>query len=140
MKLAAYRQIAPTMNAEMKTLFEKFGFDTRSLRASIDENVGIVKLSIELGDKNHKASDGSSQTPDASFYLEHVKILGELTKLKAEWLNETFSMGGRTYKLIGMKRKGKKNLLIERDDGKVYVMDEEAIVLHFSAKAKVKAA
>lgn len=140
MKLSDYRKISPAINAELKTIFEKHGFDIRALRAAIDENVGIVKLSIELGDKNHRAADGSAQTPDAAYYLEHVKAYSSFTPLKAEWLNDSFSMGGRTYKLVGMKRKGKKNILIERDDGKVFVMDDEAIALHFNAKARKPAA
>lgn len=139
MKLAAYRKIAEPMNVELKAVFAKYGFDTRSLSAKIDERLGIVRMTLELGDKNHTNESGEKVSPDAAYYVEHVKMFGEFSPLKAEWLNDTFSMGGRTYKLVGMKRKGKKNILIERDDGKVYVMDDEAIALHFNAKARLAA-
>lgn len=138
MNLQQYRQISPAMNEELKALFDKYGFDTRALRASIDDRIGIVRLLIEIGDRNHKSADGSVISPDAAYYLEHVRLSGELSKLKPEWLNDTFSMAGRTYTLTGMKRKGKKNLLIRRDDGKDFIMDEQSIAAHFSFKERSK--
>jgi len=139
MKLAAYRQIADPMNVELKAVFAKYGFDTRRLSAKIDESLGIVRMTLELGDVNHTNESGEKVSPDAAYYLEHCKLWGSSSELKPEWLNETFRMGGRTYTLTGMKRAGKKTMLITRDDGKVFVMDVESIALHFNAKARAAA-
>lgn len=132
MNLQQYRTISPKMNEEITAIFTKFGFDVRSLRAGIDDRLGIVKLSIELGDKNQKDATGATVSPDAAYYREHVKMMGEFTKLKVEWLNTECRMGGETFRLVGMKRKGKNRMLILRiRDNSLRVTTEEQVVMFF---------
>lgn len=132
MNLKQYRTISTQMNAELTAVFAKFGFDVRQLRAGIDPKIGIVKLSIELGDTNQKDESGATVSPDALYYLEHVKMMGEFTKLKADWLNKECRMGGENYRLVGMKRKGKNCMLILRlRDNSMRVTSEEQVVLFF---------
>lgn len=132
MKLSEYRKISPAMNAELKTVFEKFGFDVRQLRASIDERIGIVKLSVELGDKGQKDETGATVSPDALYYTEFCRQMGEFTELKPEWLNRDFRMGGENYRLVGMKARGKNRMMILRlRDNSLRVTTEEQVALFF---------
>lgn len=132
MKLAAYRKIAEPMNVELKAVFAKFGFDTRRLSAKIDESLGIVRMTIELGDTNHTDASGEKVSPDAAFYLEHCKLWGSSSELKAEWLNKECRMGGENFRLVGMKRAGKNCMLILRlRDNSLRVTSIEQVALFF---------
>lgn len=137
MKLAQYRQIAPIMNKEIEAVLEKHGLKMSKVRATIDEQVGIISIRLEAQDKNLKTADGVATTPEAEYYKEYCEVFGVTSNsLKADWLNQTFKSGGEEYRLVGMKsgRGSKKMLILRLRDNSMRVTTSEQIILIFNAK------
>lgn len=139
MKLSAYRKIAPTINAEIEALFKKHGFKMSKIRASIDEDFGVVRYTIETVDLNLTTADGAPTTPEAENYKQHCKLFGRLPgdQLKEEWLNATFKMGGEEYRLLGMStgRKAKNIIVLRLRDDSRRITTEDVVVRAFGVKA-----
>lgn len=90
----------------------------------IEVRLGIVKLSIELGE--------ATVSPDALYYTEFCRQMADLTELKPEWLNRDFRIGGENYRLVGMKARGKNRMMILRlRDNSLRVTTEEQVALFF---------
>ena len=68
--------------------------------------------------------DGVARTPEASAFVSYASRYG----LDANDLNRTFSYGGTNYIIRGLKTRAKKNnILVERDNGKMYVMPARVV-------------
>jgi hypothetical protein len=64
MKLVDYRKIAPQVSADIAAALLKHGLKMQPFGARIDERLGIVRMTIEAADVNHKAADGTLTTPE----------------------------------------------------------------------------
>ena len=128
MKLNEYRKIAPAVEADLKATLAKYNLTLRPFGARIDERLGIVRMTLECVDANHKAADGTATTPEAEIYKSHCMIFD----LKLEWLNQIFKMSRDEYRIVGMKKgRAEKCILIERvSDKKVYVSTPESVRAH----------
>lgn len=138
MKLADYRKISPQINADLAAVFEKHGFKLKPFGAKIDELLGIVRMTLEAADVNHKSSDGRATTPEAEFY----KQTHGLYDLKPEWLGAKFKANGTEYELLGMShgRKAKCMLLKRLSDNTTRICTPEDVkrfFLHKMATANV---
>jgi hypothetical protein len=89
MKLADYRKISTQINAEITETLKRHELNVTKLRASIVEEIGTIRLTIEAADTNMKDASGNTVTPEAQRYTQY----GELYGLKPEWLGRTFKMG-----------------------------------------------
>lgn len=112
MKLVEYKSIAAEISAEIAAVLEKRGLKMKPFGARIDERLGIVRMTIEAVDVNHKSADGQATTPEAEFYKLNAAFVG----LQAEWLGQPFWMGGVQYKIVGMRKRSEKCILIQRMD------------------------
>lgn len=133
MKLADYRKISPQINADLAAVFEKHGFKLKPFGAKIDELLGIVRMTLEVADVNHKSSDGRTTTPEAEFY----KQMHGLYDLKPEWLNAKFKSNGTEYELLGMShgRRAKCMLIKRTSDNQNRICTPEDIKRYFLMQA-----
>lgn len=135
MKLADYRLLAKQINADLEAVLEKNGFKVKRLNTSIDESLGILRLSIECADKNFKAADGSETSPERERYKQSARYIG----LKPEWLDQVFSIGGSVYKITGLKQRGKKCVCVRHEvDASARVIDPESVIRAFAAKGDAR--
>jgi hypothetical protein len=137
MKLSDYRKISAAVEADLKAALAKHGLALRPFGAKIDERLGIVRMTLEAADVNHKSADGSATTPEAEIYKSNCLIFD----LKPEWLNQPFRMNGTTFKIVGMKLRGNKCILIEKDTapGKIFVATPEQVRVYWLAQSKTAA-
>jgi hypothetical protein len=119
MDLAKLKQIAPQLDAELDSVFAKYGLKVRQRRATVDPALGLVKFSIETADVALKTKSGEQTTPEREAFKRGAWIVG----LKPEHLDRTFVMQGTEYKVAGLRPKASKNaVLIKRTkDGKQFV-------------------
>lgn len=133
MKLVEYRKIAPAVAADIAAALLKHGLKMQPFGARIDERLGIVRMTIESVDVNHKAEDGTATTPEKEIYKSNCYLFD----LKPEWLDQTFTMSKVAYKIVGMKKRGDKCVLVERSDNKkTYIMTPEQVRVYFLAQNK----
>lgn len=131
MKLVEYRKIAKQVQDDLSAVFAKHGLKMKPCGAKIDEGLGIVRMTIECADVNHKAADGSATTPEAELF----KMYATMHCMKPEWLGQSFTLGGKLFAVSGLKARGTKCVLIRREqDGATLVTTPEAVVRAFLAK------
>jgi hypothetical protein len=133
MDLAKLKQIAPQLDAELDSVFAKYGLKVRQRRATTDPSLGLVKFSIELADTALKTKGGETTTPEAECFKQMARMFG----LKPEWLGRTFVMHGMEYKVAGLRHKATKNpVMIERTkDGKRFVCSQFNLIRSFEGNA-----
>lgn len=128
MNLKQYRTISGQVNAELKAVFKKYGFDLRKLSARVDETTGVIRWSIEGFDTKHKAANGESTSPERELW----KKFATLYDLNPAWLGKAFRFGGKSYTITGLRQRGKRNVLATRD-GKTYVFAPDDVSVFMQA-------
>lgn len=137
MKLAAYKLISKEINAEITAVLAKHGLSVpRGISARIDEHLGVVRLSIEATDTNHKDASGEATNPERELYKQQGFIYG----LKPEWLGTEILSAGRPMTIVGLKARSAKNPVIIADQaGKRFVTSVDAILTYFALRGDADA-
>lgn len=125
MLLKDYRKISKQVEDDLRAVMKKHGFDLKPFGAKIDERLGVVRMTLECRDVNHKGADGQATTPERERYKEFCVLVG----MKPEWLDREIKCGRQTLKVVGLKPRGEKCLLLtDVVTQKTYVARPEAYV------------
>jgi hypothetical protein len=138
MDLAKLKQIAPPLDAELDSVFAKYGLKVRQRRVTTDPALGLVKFSIETADLALKSKTGETTSPERECFKQMAPMFG----LKPDWLGHTFVMNGIEYEVAGLRHKATKNpVLIRRTkDGKQFVCSQYQVIRALEGEAAAECA
>lgn len=125
MKLTDYRKISKQVADDVAAALAKHGLKMKPFGARIDERLGVVRMTIECSDVNHKDADGLETTPERELYKSHALLFG----LDPAWLDSKITFGRTEYAVAGLnKTRGAKNVLVRRcADNKMLVTTAEQV-------------
>ncbi len=123
MDLRTYKAKSTALYADIEAVLEKHGFKLGKVGAGIDASVGTVRLSLNLSDAALTDAAGKPTTPEAIRFTKFAELYG----MKADWLGQTFTMGGKSWSIEGLKERGNKAVIIA-SGGKRYVCTAEQVI------------
>lgn len=115
--------VLKALTAAVKAVGEQHGLKM-TVNLSYDPTRGSVRATVK-GDLIVTAEDGMIEDVAVRDFKRLAKLLG----LEASDLHATLNMGGRTFKIVGLKASArKKPILVVDDSGKRYVLDVPTVL------------
>ncbi len=131
MDLEQLRIISPAIDAEIKQVFAKHGFNVTHRKASTDPSTGQLTWNLKLADANMKDKDGNQTNPEA----ERYKLYAEMYGLPSDGVGRVFqSYGGKTYTIIGLRGGRAQKTVVAERDGKRFVFDPVDVKRHLAVE------
>jgi hypothetical protein len=119
--------LRPLIEKELQALAEKHGIVFKVGNGSFDSSHqnGLLKLEICL-----VGEGGVVMTREATDFLNNAELLG----MKKEWLNQEFkNIAGETYKITGLRLRGRLNVICTKlSNGGSYVFEHANIIKRMS--------
>jgi hypothetical protein len=120
--------LAKEINDAVQAVADKHGVAIKTGRGVYGMTSGSLKLEIAT-----KTEAGDVLTKERSDFMRHEYLIEPLTK---DDLDRTFDDNGRTYRIVGLRTKARKNNIETlRDDGKVYVWPARAVKARLDREA-----
>lgn len=112
------RDLRTDIDAALAAVGTKHGVALKTGSGSFTDTNATFKLDVSV------IEGGVVVSKESAFLRKHFQMLG----LKEEHLSQVFAYGGKNYTLDGFRNTGGgKPYLVERDDGKKFMMPEEAV-------------
>lgn len=133
MDLKQFKRIAPAIDKEVEAVFAKYGMKVGKRSATINALEGTVSFRLTLVDANLKDASGNATTPEALRFSQNAQYMG----MKAEWLGQTFAVGSKTYKVVGLRAgRTSKPVLVEIDGQPNYILSVDSVRRGFGLPAE----
>jgi hypothetical protein len=98
---------------------KKYGISLKFVPTSFTDNEATFKLKIAV-----KSVDGIVMNSEREDYVRNA----DLFNLKPEWLDQSFEVMGKVYKIVGLKTSRRKNpVIVENKKGKQYVFSTDVV-------------
>jgi len=118
------KEIRADIDEALVGVGEKYGIELSAKNASFTPNTCTFKLELGV-----VGSDGVTSSKEAESYKVNAGLFG----LDPNWLGETFTANGKTFKVIGLNTRAKKYPVVVQEvgsDGR-YKFSAEGVVRAF---------
>jgi len=112
--------VRSAINTSLNDVADHFGITLEIGNISFQDNRFSTKITANI-----VSEDGVVQTREREDFTRYAKTLCDLDP---DWLDKSYTNGGNTYKITGLKTKATKNkIMLECSDGRGYVAPAEMV-------------